>query len=105
MTNPPTNHTWNDQSLHLIAELPFHSVIDAAHDPDGLPDEVWLWRSPDNSCEHKDGGLGCCDTVTGIYYGTRSPYEPTFCPRHFYALHYEPHAAYHLVDNAAEAAA
>ena len=63
------------QDLKLIAFLPFdkdNSILDVA-----------VWYSGDNICTREEEG-GCI-TKNGIYFGTTSDLEPTFCPLHFFA--------------------
>lgn len=61
--------------------------------------DVSVWRCSDNFCEHR--GLSNCESVSGLYYGSAEEELTMFCPRHFFAMHAGPNAAYRLIDLAA----
>ena len=63
------------QDLKLQAFLPY--------DKDNSMLDLAMWYSDENVCaRQEDGG---CITKDGIYFGTDSDTEPTFCPLHFFA--------------------
>ena len=84
MTNP-----------EFINILPFRSRLVPEHDPDQPELDVSLWRSPENICQFDESR---CDETQGLYYGSVADPVTWFCPRHFYEMHFNPNAAYRLID-------
>ena len=75
--------------------LPYRSKD--RHDPAAEPFVICLYRG-DYACEaREDEAAGACDPG-GVFYGTDSLCEPVFCARHFYEMHFGPHAPYSLLD-------
>ena len=56
--------------------------------------DISVWRSDRNLCECQSSSP--CDTIAGVYYGSREDEVTKFCPKHFYELHCGQGAPYRL---------
>lgn len=77
-----------------MENLPYRSKD--RHDAEAEPLVICLYRGDYTSEAREDEAAGACDP-SGVFYGTESPYEPVFCARHFYAMHFGPNVPYSLV--------
>lgn len=78
-------------AVPMIAMLPFRS--EQISHPEFNYD-VSVWRSVENLCERQ--GDSACDTIAGLFYGSAEDNVATFCPRHFYEMHFGADAPYRL---------